>query len=110
MLALLEPFDDAALDPSTEAGAHLVLETIKLAQADREAWFGDVPDAVAPGFLDDLLDPDYLAGRRALITDEASPDIRPGRRRGPRAARWRSWPWPAPHPGSRRARRSASRP
>jgi gamma-glutamyltranspeptidase/glutathione hydrolase len=79
MLALLEPFDDAALDPSTEAGAHLVLETIKLAQADREAWFGDVPDAVAPGFLDDLLDPDYLAGRRALITDEASPDVRPGR-------------------------------
>ena len=76
MLALLEPYDDAALDPSSEAGAHLVLETIKLAQADREAWFGDVPDAVT---LADLLDPAYLDTRRALITEEASPDVRPGR-------------------------------
>jgi gamma-glutamyltranspeptidase/glutathione hydrolase len=76
MLALLEPYDDGALDPSTEAGAHLVLETIKLAQADREAWFGDGPD---PVLLVDLLDPAYLAARRALVTDEASPDVRPGR-------------------------------
>jgi gamma-glutamyltranspeptidase/glutathione hydrolase len=76
MLALLEPFDDADLDPSAEAGAHLVLETIKLAQADREAWFGDVEDAVT---LPDLLDPAYLDARRALVTDEASPDVRPGR-------------------------------
>ncbi len=75
MLALLEPYDDAALDPSSEAGAHLALETIKLAQADREAWFGDVPDAVT---LADLLDPAYLDTRRALITEEASPDVRPG--------------------------------
>jgi gamma-glutamyltranspeptidase/glutathione hydrolase len=75
MLALLEPADDADLDPSTEAGAHRVLETIKLAQADREAWFGDVDDPVT---LADLLDPAYLDARRALITDEASPDVRPG--------------------------------
>ncbi|HEY2194913.1 MAG TPA: gamma-glutamyltransferase [Actinomycetospora sp.] len=75
MLALLEPYDDAALDPSTEAGAHLVLETIKLAQADREAWFGDVDDAVG---LADLLDPVYLDARRALVSEEASPDVRPG--------------------------------
>jgi gamma-glutamyltranspeptidase/glutathione hydrolase len=85
MLALLEPFDDGALDPSTEAGAHLVLETIKLAQADRDAWFGDGPDPVA---LADLLDPDYLATRRTLLTDDASPDVRPGRvgGRAPRLA------------------------
>ncbi|NMO88733.1 gamma-glutamyltransferase family protein [Actinomycetospora sp. TBRC 11914] len=76
MLALLEPYDDAALDPSTEAGAHLVLEVIKLAQADRDAWFGDVPDAVV---LADLLDPAYLDARRSLITEDASPDLRPGR-------------------------------
>jgi gamma-glutamyltranspeptidase/glutathione hydrolase len=75
MLALLEPRDDADLDPSTETGAHLVLETIKLAQADREAWFGDVDDPVA---LADLLDPAYLDARRALVTDEASPEVRPG--------------------------------
>ncbi|MEJ2867597.1 gamma-glutamyltransferase [Actinomycetospora sp. OC33-EN08] len=72
MLALLEPDPP---DPSTADGAHRVLEAIKLAQADREAWFGD--DTATT--LDELLDPAYLTGRRALITDEASPDVRPGR-------------------------------
>jgi gamma-glutamyltranspeptidase / glutathione hydrolase len=76
MLALLEPFEPHAVDPSTVDGAHHVLEVIKLAQADREAWFGDVPDPVDPA---DLLDPDYLAARRTLIGDEASVDVRPGR-------------------------------
>ncbi|WP_433801979.1 gamma-glutamyltransferase family protein [Actinomycetospora sp. CA-084318] len=72
MLALLEP---DVPDPSTGEGAHRVLEAIKLAQADREAWFGDdTPVTVA-----DLLDPAYLDARRALITDSASPDVRPGR-------------------------------
>ncbi|WP_218891658.1 gamma-glutamyltransferase family protein [Actinomycetospora corticicola] len=72
MLALLEP---DAPDPATEEGAHRVLEAIKLAQADREAWFGDD----APITVAELLDPGYVAQRRALITDEASPEVRPGR-------------------------------
>ncbi|WP_211214570.1 gamma-glutamyltransferase family protein [Actinomycetospora chiangmaiensis] len=72
MLALLEPDPP---DPSTAEGAHRVLEVIKLAQADREAWFGDP----SPVTLAELLDPAYLARRRALIGDEASPDVRPGR-------------------------------
>ena len=72
-LAILEGFDDEDLDPSTERGAHTILEAQKLALADREAYYGDsdVP-------LDYLLSADYAATRRALITDQASLDFRPG--------------------------------
>jgi gamma-glutamyltranspeptidase/glutathione hydrolase len=72
-LAILSGFDDRYLDPSTELGAHTILEAQKLALADREAYYGDtdVP-------LDYLLSEEYCAGRRALITDRASHDFRPG--------------------------------
>lgn len=76
-LALLEPLDDDLLDPSTEAGAHTLIEVQKLALADRDAWFGD--DDVD---LEALLADDYLAERRELIGDSASADFRPGRLRG----------------------------
>jgi gamma-glutamyltranspeptidase/glutathione hydrolase len=72
-LAILEPLDDELLDPSTELGAHTIVEAQKLALADREAYYGDheVP-------LDGLLDPGYTAERRALIGDRASLEVRPG--------------------------------
>ncbi|MDF9752715.1 gamma-glutamyltranspeptidase/glutathione hydrolase [Arthrobacter sp. ES3-54] len=72
-LAILAGFEDHYLDPSTELGAHTILEAQKLALADREAYYGDtdVP-------LDYLLSADYCASRRALITDRASHDFRPG--------------------------------
>jgi gamma-glutamyltranspeptidase/glutathione hydrolase len=72
-LAILNGFEDRYLDPSTELGAHTILEAQKLALADREAYYGDtdVP-------LDHLLSADYCASRRALITDRASRDFRPG--------------------------------
>lgn len=71
MLAMLDGFDD--LDPSSERGAHTILEVEKLALADRDAWFGDgdVP-------LDELLSPEYIATRRSLVTDVASLEFRPG--------------------------------
>ncbi|MFE7845263.1 gamma-glutamyltransferase family protein [Microbacterium sp. NPDC057407] len=72
-LAILEPLDDGLLDPATEAGAHTVLEAQKLALADRDAWFGD-----SEVDLDALLAEDYLASRRELISDSASPEFRPG--------------------------------
>lgn len=73
-LAILDGFDDERLDPSTELGAHTILEAMKLALADREAYYGDgeVP-------LDVLLSPEYAASRRALITETASHEFRPGR-------------------------------
>ena len=72
-LAILEGFDDEYLDPSTELGAHTILEAQKLALADREAYYGDtdVP-------LNYLLSAEYCAGRRALIGERASHEFRPG--------------------------------
>jgi gamma-glutamyltranspeptidase/glutathione hydrolase len=71
-LRILDGFDDERLDPSTEIGAHTLLETIKLALADRDAYFGD---GVA---IDDLLSEEYAAQRRAEISDTASHEWRPG--------------------------------
>jgi gamma-glutamyltranspeptidase/glutathione hydrolase len=73
-LAMLDREPDEALDPRTPAGVHLITETLKLALADREAWYGD--GAVVS--MAELLDPDYLAGRWALVGERASAELRPG--------------------------------
>ena len=73
-LAVLDGFDDERLDASTELGAHTILEVLKLSLADRDAWYGD--DGSTP--LDVLLSPAYSTARRALITDVASAEQRPG--------------------------------
>ncbi len=75
MLGILDGFDDSRLDPSTPLGAHTILEAEKLALADREAYYGDT----LPVPLDELLSARYAAERRALITEEASLEFRPGR-------------------------------
>lgn len=72
-LAILSGFEARYLDPSTELGAHTILEAQKLALADREAYYGDTDVQ-----LEYLLSADYCASRRALITDRASHDFRPG--------------------------------
>ncbi len=56
------------------ATVHAAAEAAKLAFADREATYGDVPDVP----LDRLLDPAYAAQRRGLIGDRASRELRPG--------------------------------
>ncbi|WLQ04963.1 gamma-glutamyltransferase family protein [Arthrobacter oryzae] len=73
-VAILDGFDDDHLDPSTERGAHTILEAQKLALADREAYYGDTD--VPLGYL---LSAEYAASRRALITEQASHELRPGR-------------------------------
>ncbi|MCK6081029.1 gamma-glutamyltransferase family protein [Microbacterium sp. EYE_5] len=70
-LRILEPFDDADLDPSTVRGAHLVVETLKLVLADRDAYFGDGADAAS------LLTDDVVAERRGDIAEQASTTWRP---------------------------------
>ena len=59
---------------------HVITECAKLAFADREAWYGD------PLFVDvpmaALLSKDYADRRRELVSDESSPELRPG------ALRW----------------------
>lgn len=56
---------------------HLCAEALKLAMADREAYYGD-PDFVEVP-LEELLSDAYTAARRALIGAEASFATRPGR-------------------------------
>jgi gamma-glutamyltranspeptidase/glutathione hydrolase len=73
-LAMLEPLDDALLDPSTADGVHTIAEVLKLALADREAWYGDVPDVP----LATLLSDEYAETRRALVGPTASHELRPG--------------------------------
>ncbi|GAA2093409.1 MULTISPECIES: gamma-glutamyltransferase family protein [Brevibacterium] len=72
-LRILDGFDDERLDPSTELGAHTVLEALKLALADRDAHFGDNDLD-----LDEMLSEEYIASRRALIGERASAESRPG--------------------------------
>jgi gamma-glutamyltranspeptidase/glutathione hydrolase len=55
---------------------HRVVEVAKLAFADREAYFGDVPEAYAA--LPDLLDPEYLKARASLVGEEAATVLHPG--------------------------------
>jgi gamma-glutamyltranspeptidase / glutathione hydrolase len=75
-LALLEGFDLARMKPLGPDFVHTVVECLKLAFADREAWYGD------PDFVDvplaDLLSEDYARERRALVGDTASLELRPG--------------------------------
>jgi gamma-glutamyltranspeptidase / glutathione hydrolase len=73
-LAMLDRLPDEALDPSSVEGAHLTAEVLKLAFADREAWYGDG----SPVRTAELLDPAYLGERLALVGDVASVELRPG--------------------------------
>ena len=74
-LALLQGFDLAELSEAERV--HVVTECAKLAFADRDALYGDAPDA-SHRRLDILLSAEYSDERRALVTDEASEEYRPG--------------------------------
>ncbi len=92
-----------ALEGTGVAGApdpgelHVVVEALKLAFADREAWYGD------PDFVDvplaDLLDPGYSRQRRRLIGERSSADLRPGSPggRSPRLPWFETIPGTGPH-------------
>jgi gamma-glutamyltranspeptidase/glutathione hydrolase len=75
-LALLAGFDLGGLDPVGPDLIHLVVECSKLAMADREAWYGD--PACVDDVVDELLDPAYADGRRRLVGERASLEMRPG--------------------------------
>ena len=76
-LAILKGFDLGAMDPFGAEFVHTVTEAMKLAYADREAYYGDPAQSEIP--MDYLLSEDYNAERRKLITDQASTEQRPGR-------------------------------
>jgi len=69
-LQILKNFDIASMDPLGEEFVHVVIEAIKLAYADREAYY-DVP-------IDILLSEQYGQDRAVLISSQASAELRPG--------------------------------
>jgi gamma-glutamyltranspeptidase/glutathione hydrolase len=76
-LAQLERFDLKALGPKSALAWHLIGESERLAFADRDRYVAD------PGYVSvpvaGLLDPAYLAGRSALISDKGTlPVAMPG--------------------------------
>jgi len=98
-LQLLKGFDLAAMDPVGPDFAHTVIEAVKLAFADREAFYGDPDFAEVP--LHTLLSDAYADARRTLVGPEASRDLRPGRLPGfgaqaDAAVRRAAQPAPAP--------------
>ncbi len=73
-LNILQGCDLETLDDEGPEFVHLVTEALKLAFADRDAWYGDTPDVP----LDRLLSRPYADERRALIGGTAMLDVRPG--------------------------------
>jgi gamma-glutamyltranspeptidase/glutathione hydrolase len=75
-LAILDGVGLSGDDLETAEGIHVVLEAMKLAFGDREAYYGD------PHFVDvplaHLLSPEYNAQRRAMIGQDASQAVTPG--------------------------------
>ena len=75
-MAVLDALGDPdALDPSTAQGIHAVAEALKLAFADREAWYGDGYDVP----LETLLSQEYAAAVPPWWATRASREVRPGR-------------------------------
>jgi gamma-glutamyltranspeptidase/glutathione hydrolase len=78
-LSILDALEDSTVcDPSTVRGIHAQAEALKLAFADREAWYGDTGDVPMKA----LLSRDYALSRAALIDGSAALDLRPGRPNG----------------------------
>ncbi len=75
-LALLQGFALDDLDSLRPDFVHIVAECLKLAFADREAWYGDSDFVGVP--MRTLLSAAYSDARRKLVGDRASLELRPG--------------------------------
>lgn len=76
MLNILGSLDLAALGHNSPAYIHVVTEAMKLAFADREAYYGDPRQVKVPA--EGLLDPAYGAARRRLLeATRAWPEMPP---------------------------------
>ncbi len=76
-LGLLEGFDLSSMGHNSPDYIHTVVESAKLAFADREKYYGDPDFVTVP--LDRLLSKAYAAERRRLISaEEASMNLRAG--------------------------------
>ncbi len=75
-LALLDQLGFGSDVPGSADWVHAIVESGKLAFADREAWYGDPRFTDVP--LDDLLSSDYSRERAALAGESANLELRPG--------------------------------
>ena len=75
-LALLKDAGLSDMDPVGTDFVHQVTEVMKLAYADREAYYGDPNFVTVP--METLLSDGYNAVRRSLIGATASLELRPG--------------------------------
>ncbi len=75
-VGILEGFDLPAMGHNSADYLHTLIESAKLAFADREAYYGDPQFDKVP--LDVLLSDPYTRKRRELIGAEASREMRPG--------------------------------
>ena len=75
-LAILKHFDLAGMDPMGASFTHTVIEAMKLAYADREAYYGDPEQSIIP--MEELLSDAYNAERAKLVNGKASLEQRPG--------------------------------
>ena len=75
-LKILDRIDLKSLGHNTPAYIHTLVEALKLAFADRHAYYGDPKFVDVP--IDALLSDAYAARRRALINpDQACPEMPP---------------------------------
>ena len=83
-LNILESYDLKSMGHNSPQYLHTLLETVKLAFADRDRHYGDPKHSKIPE--DILLSKEYAAGRRKLIDPaRASMEHRPGSLNGPAA-------------------------
>jgi len=85
ILMQLEPFDLASAGAGSVEALHLLLESSRLAYADRNQYLADQDQTAAAGGLTQeeliagLLNPKYIAARTALINkDKAAEDVEAG--------------------------------
>lgn len=76
VLSILKNFDLRSMGHNSAAYLHCLIESIKLAFADREQFYGD-PDYIAVP-MEMLLSDDYGQWRAELIAASANPELRPG--------------------------------
>lgn len=77
ILNMMENMDVAKLGFGTEDYIHQFTEVMKLAYADRDAFYGDPLFTKVP--VDQILSKDYAKSRMKLLTDQASLEFRPGK-------------------------------
>lgn len=100
-LGILGQVSSAAAPHASAEQIHSVVEVVKLAMADREAWYGDA--AAVP--IDALLSEGYVRERAGLIGDDAAIGPRPGAPGGaqPRLPRYVLQPPTNDRPGAKMA-------